>query len=153
MKSAGHQRQVDVGLLDFDQACQRETQGFPVGGDTAERCSGLDQLLKQEVRLVFLADHRVSAVQQPEVGVILHAFSKQLQADGRHQAVAFRNAGIKSDRVFYEYHVAVVKIAAQYLNARGCVMIGDVVSLGKTLMVTALTKICEYDLLMDSLII
>ena len=52
-----------------------------------------------------------------------------------------------------EFQTAAVKIAAQYLNKRGGVIIGDVVGLGKTLMATALARIIEDDLGYETLII
>jgi len=52
-----------------------------------------------------------------------------------------------------EFQMAAVKIAAHYLNKRGGVIIGDVVGLGKTLMATALARIFEDDLDLETLII
>lgn len=45
----------------------------------------------------------------------------------------------------FDFQTAAVKIAAHHLNARGGVLIGDVVGLGKTLMATALARIFEDD--------
>lgn len=55
----------------------------------------------------------------------------------------------------FEYQVAAVKIAAHHLNneRRRGVVLGDVVGLGKTLMATALAKIFEDDLQLETLII
>lgn len=52
-----------------------------------------------------------------------------------------------------EFQKAAVKIAAQHLNKRGGVIIGDVVGLGKTLMATALARIFEDDHGVETLII
>jgi len=52
-----------------------------------------------------------------------------------------------------EFQIAAVKIAAHHLNKRGGVIIGDVVGLGKTLMATALARIFEDDLGLETLII
>ena len=52
-----------------------------------------------------------------------------------------------------EFQTAAVKIAAHHVNARGGVLIGDVVGLGKTLMATALARILEDDLGLETLII
>src|SRR5947199_2138763 len=53
----------------------------------------------------------------------------------------------------FEYQTAAVKIAAHHLNKRNGVLIGDVVGLGKTLMATALAKICQDDHGTDTLIL
>lgn len=55
----------------------------------------------------------------------------------------------------FEYQVAAVKIAAHHLNSdrRRGVILGDVVGLGKTLMATALARIFEDDLGLETLII
>lgn len=55
----------------------------------------------------------------------------------------------------FEYQVAAVKIAAHHLNneRRRGVILGDVVGLGKTLMATALARIFEDDLHLETLII
>ena len=52
-----------------------------------------------------------------------------------------------------EFQAAAVKIAAHHVNKRGGVLIGDVVGLGKTLMATALARILEDDLGLETLII
>jgi hypothetical protein len=51
------------------------------------------------------------------------------------------------------FQTAAVKIAAQYLNKRGGVVIGDVVGLGKSLMAVALARIFEDDQGTETLII
>ena len=53
----------------------------------------------------------------------------------------------------FEFQTAAVKIAAHHLNKRGGVLIGDVVGLGKTVMGTALARIFEDDLDLETLII
>lgn len=53
----------------------------------------------------------------------------------------------------FDFQTAAVQIAARHLNQRGGVLIGDVVGLGKTLMATALARIFQDDLFMDTLII
>jgi len=53
----------------------------------------------------------------------------------------------------FEFQTAAVKIAAHHVNKRGGVLIGDVVGLGKTLMATALARIIEDDLGLETLII
>jgi SNF2 family DNA or RNA helicase len=46
-----------------------------------------------------------------------------------------------------------VQIAAGHLHKRGCVIIGDVVGLGKTITATALAKMFEDDFFLETLII
>jgi superfamily II DNA or RNA helicase len=53
----------------------------------------------------------------------------------------------------FDFQSAAVKIAAHHLNRRGGVLIGDVVGLGKTLMASALARIFEDDLFLETLII
>lgn len=53
----------------------------------------------------------------------------------------------------FDFQAAAVKMAAQHLNKRGGVLIGDVVGLGKTLMATALARIFEEDFFLETLII
>jgi hypothetical protein len=55
--------------------------------------------------------------------------------------------------ILFDFQKAAVQIAARYLNQRGGVLIGDVVALGKTLMATALVKIFQEDLFVETLII
>ena len=45
----------------------------------------------------------------------------------------------------FPFQEAAVRIAAHHVNRRGGVMVGDVVGLGKTLIGTAIAKICEED--------
>ncbi len=52
-----------------------------------------------------------------------------------------------------EFQIAAIKIAAHHLHHRGGVLIGDVVGLGKTIMSTALAKIFEKDVGLETLII
>ncbi len=53
----------------------------------------------------------------------------------------------------FEFQTAAVKIAAHHVNKRGGVLIGDVVGLGKTFVATALARILEDDLGLETLII
>ncbi len=55
--------------------------------------------------------------------------------------------------VLFDYQEAAVKLAARHLHARGGVVIGDVVGLGKTLMATALARMLEEDLDYETLIL
>ncbi|MEA3231532.1 MAG: phospholipase D-like domain-containing protein, partial [Thermodesulfobacteriota bacterium] len=57
------------------------------------------------------------------------------------------------DQKLFEFQKAAVKIAAHHINKRDGVLIGDVVGLGKTLMATAVARILEDDLGLETLII
>lgn len=57
------------------------------------------------------------------------------------------------DALLFDFQKAAVKIAAHHVQARGGVMLGDVVGLGKTLMATALARVLEDDLGYSTLII
>lgn len=53
----------------------------------------------------------------------------------------------------FEFQAAAVRIAAHHVNRRGGVIVGDVVGLGKTIVGTAIAKICEEDFGISTLII
>ena len=57
------------------------------------------------------------------------------------------------DQKLFEFQKAAVKIAAHHINKREGVLIGDVVGLGKTLMATAVARILEDDLGLETLIL
>ena len=57
------------------------------------------------------------------------------------------------DEKLFEFQKAAVKIAAHHINKREGVLIGDVVGLGKTLMATAVARILEDDLGLETLIL
>ncbi|MCX7002787.1 MAG: helicase-related protein [bacterium] len=75
-----------------------------------------------------------------------------LSREARAGLTEFKLPPIFEDRLF-EFQKAAVKIAAHHLNKRGGVVIGDVVGLGKTLMATAIARICEDDHGLETLII
>jgi superfamily II DNA or RNA helicase len=56
------------------------------------------------------------------------------------------------DRLF-DFQSAAVRIAAQHVNKRGGVLIGDVVGLGKTMVGSALARILQEDYFLETLII
>jgi len=53
----------------------------------------------------------------------------------------------------FEFQKAAVQIAAHHVNKRGGVLIGDVVGLGKTMMATAVARVFEEDMGLETLII
>jgi len=84
-----------------------------------------------------------------------HAYLKMayhLSAEAREGISEFK---IPRDfgNTLFEFQLAAVKIAARYLHERNGVLIGDVVGLGKTLMATALARIFEDDLGIETLIL
>ena len=75
-----------------------------------------------------------------------------LSQEARAGLTEFRIPRDFKDRLL-EFQIAAVQIAARHLNRRGGVMIGDVVGLGKTLMATALARVLEDDLGLETLIV
>lgn len=75
-----------------------------------------------------------------------------LSQEARAGLSEFRIPREFGDKLF-EFQKAAVKIAAHHINKRGGVIIGDVVGLGKTLMATAVARILEDDLGLETLII
>ncbi len=55
--------------------------------------------------------------------------------------------------LLFEYQAKAVQLAAQHLNRRGGVILGDVVGLGKTMMASALARMLEDDLGVETLIL
>lgn len=60
---------------------------------------------------------------------------------------------VPRDFKLFKFQEAAVRIAAHKVNRRGGVMVGDVVGLGKTLVGTAIAKICEDEFGVSTLII
>ena len=75
-----------------------------------------------------------------------------LSYEAREGLNEFSIPRIFKDKLF-DFQAAAVRIAARHLNKRGGVLIGDVVGLGKTRMATAVAKIFEDDLALETLII
>ena len=75
-----------------------------------------------------------------------------LSYEAREGLNQFSIPRIFKDKLF-DFQAAAVKIAAHHLNKRGGVLIGDVVGLGKTRMATAVARIFEDDLGLETLII
>ena len=104
-----------------------------------------------------LADIIESSWARPTVIPPYHIYlniAYHLSQDARAGLSEFKNPADFGNRLF-EYQVAAVKIAAHHLNneVRRGVVLGDVVGLGKTLMATALARIFEDDLGLETLII
>jgi hypothetical protein len=71
--------------------------------------------------------------------------------EAREGLIQFRIPKDFGNKLF-EFQIAAVKIAAHHVHKRGGVLLGDVVGLGKTLMATALARILEDDLNLETLI-
>lgn len=57
------------------------------------------------------------------------------------------------ENTLFDFQIAAVQIAAHHVNKRGGVLVGDVVGLGKTFIATALARILEDDLGLETLIV
>ncbi|HSN98354.1 MAG TPA: helicase-related protein [Candidatus Nanopelagicales bacterium] len=75
-----------------------------------------------------------------------------LSRDARAGLSEFRIPG-DIEPLLFDFQKAAVKIAAHHVQARGGVMLGDVVGLGKTLMATALARVLEDELGYSTLIV
>ncbi|HYT91494.1 MAG TPA: phospholipase D-like domain-containing protein, partial [Gemmataceae bacterium] len=84
-----------------------------------------------------------------------HIYLKMAYHLSQEALSGIREFRIPSDfgNKLFEFQVKAVQIAAHHLNKRGGVLIGDVVGLGKTLMATALARVLEDDLGLETLII
>lgn len=67
-----------------------------------------------------------------------------LSREARAGLAEYKLSGKLADELF-DFQQAAVKIAAHHLNARGGVVIGDVVGLGKTMVAAAVAKLLEDD--------
>jgi superfamily II DNA or RNA helicase len=72
--------------------------------------------------------------------------------EAREGVIQFRIPADFGNKLF-EFQVAAVKIAAHHVHKRGGVLLGDVVGLGKTLMASALARILEDDLNLETLVL
>lgn len=69
------------------------------------------------------------------------------------EGVALFNLPAVFRGLLFEYQAKAVQLAAQHLNRRGGVILGDVVGLGKTMMASALARMLEDDLGLETLIL
>lgn len=138
------QGELNVDILDHD-ACDKLAKWFDNRWDD-RFCIDISQ------ELVGIIN---SSWARPDSIPPYHIYVKMawhLSQEARAGLTEFR---IPSDfgNTLFEFQKAAVKIAAQRLNKRGGVVIGDVVGLGKTLMATALARIFEDDHGVETLII
>ena len=138
------QGELNVDVLDGD-ACQKLQKWFE------DRWSD-DWCIDISEELVDIID---SSWAREEPLLPYHIYLKMayhLSQEARAGLSEFRIPRDFGDSLL-EFQTAAVKIAAHHLNKRGGVLLGDVVGLGKTMMATALARICQDDYGVETLII
>jgi superfamily II DNA/RNA helicase len=137
------QGELNVDVLDAD-AAQKLQSWFE--DRWADRWS-LD--ISQELIEIIDASWAGNAVTPYQIYIKM---AYHLSADARAGVNSF-TIPKQLKRELFEYQEKAVSIAANHLNKRGGVILGDVVGLGKTLMATALIKLYEQDFQVRTLII
>ncbi|HUY31876.1 MAG TPA: helicase-related protein [Pirellulales bacterium] len=130
------QGELNVDVVDHD-ACQKLARWFD------DRWNDR-WCLDISAELARVIDESWARPQQPPPYHIYLKMAYHLSREAREGVREFRIPADFGDRLF-EFQVEAVKIAAHHLNKRGGVMLGDVVGLGKTLIATAVARICELD--------
>ena len=131
-------------MLDHD-ACQKLEKWFEDRWDDRWCVDISDEL----VQIIDESWAREESIPPDHIYVKIAYHLSQEARDGLSEFRIPRDFGNK----LLEFQTAAVKIAAHHLNKRGGVLIGDVVGLGKTLMATALARVLEDDLGLETLII
>lgn len=139
-----HQGELNVDVLDHD-ACDKLERWF---NDRWEDHWSVD-ITDELVQVIEGSWAREEAI--PPYHIYLK-IAYHLSQEARAGLSEFQIPREFRNRLF-EFQMAAVKIAAHHVNKRGGVLIGDVVGLGKTLMATALARILEDDLGLETLII
>src|SRR5437867_7405114 len=138
------QGELNVDVLDHD-ACYKLQKWFDDRW-TDRWCLDISEELAQLIDSSWAREETI-----PPYHIYLK-IAYHLSQEARAGLSEFRIPADFGARLF-EFQTAAVKIAAHHLNKRGGVLIGDVVGLGKTLMATALARICQDDHSMDTLIL
>lgn len=127
--------------------------------DAAKKLQDWFEKRWQDQFCIDISDELISIIEESwareELVPPYHVYLKMayhLSYEAREGVNEFTIPGIFKDKLF-EFQAAAVKIAAHHLNRRGGVLIGDVVGLGKTRMATAVARIFEDDLGLETLII
>ena len=102
--------------------------------------------------LARLIDQSWAAEHGPTPFEVYLKIAHELSRDARAGLREFTIPADFRDTLF-EFQEKAVKMAAKKLNARGGVIIGDVVGLGKTLMATALARVMEDDQGLETLVL
>ncbi|MXW09178.1 MAG: NgoFVII family restriction endonuclease [Gammaproteobacteria bacterium] len=138
------QGELNVDVLDQDAA--RKLAGWFEDRWADRYCIDITEELVQIIDESWAREDLVSPY---------HVYLKMayhLSYEAREGLNEFSIPPIFKDKLF-DFQAAAVKIAARHLNKRGGVLIGDVVGLGKTRMATAVARIFEDDLGLETLII
>ena len=138
------QGELNVDVVEED-ACQKLARWFD--DRWADRwCLDISQELAE------IIDESWARAEQIPPYLIYLKMAYHLSQEARAGLLEF-NIPKDMRNVLFDYQAAAVKIAANHLNKRGGVLIGDVVGLGKTLMATALARVMQEDYSFSTLII
>lgn len=139
-----HQGELNVDVLDHD-ACEKLAKWFQERWDE-QWCVDISEELAEVIEDSWAREELIS----PYHIYIYMAY--HLSREARAGITEFKLPKEFQGQLF-EFQEAAVKIAAHHLHRRRGVLIGDVVGLGKTLMATALARVFEDDLGLQTLII
>jgi superfamily II DNA or RNA helicase len=138
------QGELNVDVMDFD-ACQKLAKWFEDRW-TAPWCVDIS---KDLVEVIEQSWAREQAIPPYHIYVKMAYHLCQEAREGLVQFSIPKDFGEK----LFDFQVAAVKIAAHHVHKRGGVLLADVVGLGKTLMATALARVLEDDLSLETLIL
>jgi hypothetical protein len=138
------QGELNVDVMDFD-ACKKLAQWFEDRW-TAPWCLDISKDLVEVIEQSWARAQPIAPYQ------IYIKMAYHLCQEAREGLVQFRIPKDFGERLF-EFQIAAVKIAAHHVHKRGGVLLADVVGLGKTLMATALARVLEDDLSLETLIL
>ncbi len=139
-----NQGELNIDVLDHD-ACNKLAQWFETRWND-RFCLDISK------ELIDIINQSWARPEPPTPYQIYIKMAYHLSQEARAGLTEFRIPSDFGNRLF-PFQIAAVKIAAQHLNKRRGVIIGDVVGLGKTLMATALARIFEDDHGVETLII
>lgn len=138
------QGELNVDVLDHD-ACEKLERWFNDRWDDRWSIDISDEL----IQVIEESWAREEAI--PPYHVYLK-MAYHLSQEARAGLSEFRLPHEIEEKLF-DFQSAAVKIAAHHVNKRGGVLIGDVVGLGKTFVASALARVLEEDLGLETLII
>lgn len=138
------QGELNVDVLDHD-ACQKLEKWFNDRWND-RWCIDISDDLVSILDESWAREHRI-----PPYHIYLK-IAYQLSREARNGLAQFQIPDEFKNQLF-DFQSAAVKIAAQYLNRHGGVLLGDVVGLGKTIMACAIAKIFQDDYGSELLII
>lgn len=139
-----HQGELNVDVLDHDATNKLERWFDELWSDRF--CLDISKELAQLIDESWAREALISPYH------IYLKIAYHLSQEARIGLSEYRVPKEFRDRLF-DFQSAAVKIAAQHVNKRGGVLIGDVVGLGKTMVGSALARILQEDLLLETLII